>query len=372
MSDWINIKLGDFVYFQRGHDLPKTKMVIGHIPVAGSNGVIGYHHKSTTEGPGITIGRSGNIGTPHYYQDNFWAHNTVLYIKEFNNNNPRFVYYFLKNIDLSIFNTGSAVPSINRNHIHSLQIKVPFLDEQKAIASVLSSLDNKIDLLHRQNKTLESMAETLFRQWFMEEAQEDWEEVSLQDVCIRITDGSHASPRSLDSGYAMASVKDMATWGINLNTCRKISLEDYNGLVESDCKAIKGDILIAKDGSYLKHVILLNEDIDAVLLSSIAMIRPNGKYDPILLTTYLKLKSTKEEMENIVTGAVIPRIVLKDFRSFTVKLPPQNLQQQASKQIRPLYEKCWYNCRQIKSLESLRDTLLPKLMSGDVRVKYEQ
>ena len=371
MSDWITCSLGDFVYFQRGHDLPKTQMEVGEVPVAGSNGVIGYHDVATTKGPGITIGRSGNIGTPKFYKEDFWAHNTVLYVKDFKGNNPLFAYYFLRVIDFSGFNTGSAVPTLNRNHIHELEIKIPPLPEQKAIASVLSSLDDKIDLLHRQNKTLEAMAETLFRQWFIEEAKEDWEEVTLADVCARITDGSHSSPASVEIGYSMASVKDMYDWGINETTCRKISPEDYEALVKADCKAIKGDILIAKDGSYLKHVFLLEESLAVVLLSSIAMLRPNGVYDPMLLTLFLKLDSTHELMQNIVTGAVIPRIVLKDFRKFPIQLPPKALQEKAVEVVKPIFHKCWENNRQNQTLEQLRDTLLPKLMSGEVRVQYQ-
>ncbi len=267
--------------------------------------------------------------------------------------------------------SGTTVFGIKASVLKKVPLPVPPLPEQKAIASVLSSLDDKIDLLHRQNKTLEAMAETLFRQWFIEEAKEDWEEVTLADVCTRITDGSHSSPASVEEGYPMASVKDMYDWGINQATCRKISKEDYEALVQADCKALQGDILIAKDGSYLKHVFLLEESLDVVLLSSIAMLRPNGRYNPMLLTLFLKLDSTHESMQNIVTGAVIPRIVLKDFRKFPIQLPPKDLQDKAVEVIKPIFEKCWENNRQIQTLENLRDTLLPKLMSGEVRVQYQ-
>ncbi|MGI9055413.1 MAG: restriction endonuclease subunit S [Pyrinomonadaceae bacterium] len=171
MADWKELKLGDVITFQRGHDLPRTQMIDGEFPVAGSNGIIGYHNKFTTKAPGVTIGRSGNIGTPHFYLSDYWAHNTVLYIKDFKGSEPKFIYYFLKKFDFSQFNAGSAVPTLNRNHIHEIEILLPPLPEQQAIAEVLSSLDDKIDLLHRQNKTLEAMAETLFRQWFVEEAE---------------------------------------------------------------------------------------------------------------------------------------------------------------------------------------------------------
>ena len=86
MGEWKEYKLGEVLTFQRGYDLPKSEMNGGDIPVAGSNGVIGYHNQYTTKGPGITIGRSGNIGVPRFYEDNFWAHNTTLFVKDFHGN----------------------------------------------------------------------------------------------------------------------------------------------------------------------------------------------------------------------------------------------------------------------------------------------
>lgn len=264
--------------------------------------------------------------------------------------------------------SGTTVFGIKASVLRKVPVELPSVHEQKAIAAVLSSLDDKIDLLHRQNKTLEAMAASLFRQWFVEEAQEDWEEVTLSDVTTRITDGAHASPPTVEVGLPMASVKDMYQWGINKEGCRQISQDDFDELVRTDCRPLKNDILIAKDGSYLKHVFVAEEDMDVVILSSIAILRPNGKYHPLLLATFLKLESTRDGLANIVTGAVIPRIVLKDFRKYKLLLPPQPLQDQAIATIQPIYEKCWENDRQIRTLEKLRDTLLPKLMSGEVRV----
>ncbi len=276
---------------------------------------------------------------------------------------------FLKTFDFKQFNVGSAVPTLNRNHIHPIDVVIPPLPEQRSIASVLSSLDDKIDLLHRQNKTLEAMAETLFKQWFVEEADEGWEEVDLEYVTQKITDGAHKSPPTVEVGLPMASVKDMHQWGIHLDSCRKISESDFEELVRNDCRPLKNDIIIAKDGSYLKHVFVAPNDLDLVILSSIAILRPNGKYNPLLLSIYLKMNSTCEALENIVTGAVIPRIVLKDFRKFKLKLPPIELQIKTLKTLEPIHMKCWENVNQIYTLEKLRDALLPKLMSGELRVE---
>jgi len=122
---WKKVKLGEVITLQRGHDLPKSKMEKGDIPVAGSNGIIGYHNEATTKAPGITIGRSGNLGNAYLYKFDFWAHNTTLYVKDFKENDVIFVYYLLKNINFKQFNVGSAVPTLNRNHVHPLEIIIP-------------------------------------------------------------------------------------------------------------------------------------------------------------------------------------------------------------------------------------------------------
>ena len=154
MTEWRECKLGDVITFQRGYDLPKDKMVRGIYPVVASNGIIGFHNEYTTENPCVTIGRSGNVGNPNIVYSRAWAHNTTLYIREYKNCDPVFIYYMLHTLDLGRYASGSAVPTLNRNHIHSILISMPPLPEQKAIAEVLSSLDDKIDLLTRQNKTV--------------------------------------------------------------------------------------------------------------------------------------------------------------------------------------------------------------------------
>ena len=155
MTEWKTYKLGDILNFRRGHDLPKTQMVDGKIPVAGSNGIIGYHNVSTPIEPCITIGRSGNVGTPYIY-DRCWAHNTVLYIDDFKGNDPLYLYYLLKTIPLASYGGGSAVPTLNRNHIHPIEIKhTPSLEEQRRIAGILGAIDDKIENNRRINDNLE-------------------------------------------------------------------------------------------------------------------------------------------------------------------------------------------------------------------------
>ena len=169
VSEWREVRLGDLVTFQRGHDLPKAEMKEGPYPVVGSNGIIGYHSKYTTEAPCITIGRSGNVGNPFLSKCKTWAHNTTLYIKEFKNTDPIYIYYLLKTLDLGYYAVGSAVPTLNRNHIHPILISVPeSIEEQRSIAATLSALDDMIELNNQINKTLEEMAQAIFKSWFVD------------------------------------------------------------------------------------------------------------------------------------------------------------------------------------------------------------
>jgi type I restriction enzyme, S subunit len=137
----------------------------------------------------------------------------------------------------------------------------------------------------------------------------------LKDLCIKITDGSHYSPTGVDDGFPMLSVKDMIHSGFNYDNCKKISLKDYLELVRSDCKPKLNDVLIAKDGSYLKHVFVIKDEIDQAVLSSIGILRPNlSKVIPEYLKYFLHTESVKKTVaKKYVSGSALPRIIIKNF-----------------------------------------------------------
>lgn len=148
MCEWEECKLGDIVTFQRGFDITKKEQIPGIYPVVSSSGVKSYHKSAKVKGPGITIGRKGTLGTVFYLKTDFWPHDTTLWVKDFHGNIPSFIYYFLKEFHFELFDVGSSNPTLNRNHIHLLATSLPPLPEQRAIASVLSSLDDKIARTH--------------------------------------------------------------------------------------------------------------------------------------------------------------------------------------------------------------------------------
>ncbi len=181
-----------------------------------------------------------------------------------------------------------------------------------------------------------------------------WINTTLDEVCLKITDGSHRSPKSVVNGFLMASVKDMTENGFNFETCRLISHDEYRNLVKNDCKPIKDDVLIAKDGSYLKHVFVWNNNIDLVILSSIAILRPNKyKINPYYLAKYLSSPSVKKAMSGYVSGVALPRIILKDFKKFEIKIPPLKTQQRIASILEAYDDLIENNTRRIKILEEM-------------------
>ena len=166
---WTKMPLGEFVTLQRGHDLPDERRRPGSVPILGSFGITGWHDEAKAPGPGVTVGRSGaSFGVVTYSPIDFWPLNTTLFVVDFHGNDERFAYYLLKHFDFQGFNSGSAQPSLNRNFVHPVPVDIPPLSEQHAIARILGTLDDKIELNRRTNETLEAIARALFKSWFVD------------------------------------------------------------------------------------------------------------------------------------------------------------------------------------------------------------
>jgi len=201
--------------------------------------------------------------------------------------------------------------------------------------------------------------ETKFKQTEIGKIPEDWDVKRLKDVCIKITDGSHFSPPTKFNGKLIATVKDMENYGFNYLTCRKISKEDFENLVKQDCKPLKNDVLIAKDGSYLKHVFVSTGKDEIVLLSSIAILRPDQEKISSSFLKYLFTDAgTKERVSgNYVSGAVIPRIVLRDFEKIELPIPSLSEQLSIAKILSSLDAKIELNNKMNKTLETIGQLL---------------
>ena len=367
---WKKVKLGDVVKFKRGYDLPRKKMFRGNIPVAGSNGIIGYHNKVTTTGPGVTIGRSGNIGFPKFYKNDFWAHNTTLYIKNFYGNYERFVFYLLQTLNLSILNSGSAVPTLNRNYIHELEIFIPSLKEQKAIAEVLFSLDDKIELLHKQNKTLEDLAQTFFRKYFIEEAQPHWQEKplgKLMDIAIGRTPPRkefHWFSKN-PKDWKWLSIKDMKNKGAYIfDTSEYLTTE---AVKKFNIPIIPENTVILSFKMTLGRVNITTREI----LSNEAIAHFKFTNETPFSVEYLYLFLKQFNFNSLgSTSSIVTAINSSIIKSISILIPDHRTVDKFSKISKPLFNKIFHNQSQILNLKKTRDTLLPKLMNSTVKIKH--
>ncbi len=168
IKSWTEVPLGEVLELKRGYDPPERDRMPGSVPVVTSAGVTGSHSEAKVKGPGVVTGRYGTIGEVYFIREDFWPHNTALYVRDFKGNDPRYAAYLLRTVNYLAHVDKAAVPGVNRNHLHYFRVRVAPLIERHAIARILGALDDKIELNRRTNETLEAAARALFKSWFVD------------------------------------------------------------------------------------------------------------------------------------------------------------------------------------------------------------
>ena len=312
----------------------------------------------------IIISARGTVGVVAMLGKKMAFNQSCYGVRANENSSNEYVYYLLKDrvSNFLQYSHGGVFDTITRDTFKEIDILLPPIPEQRAIASILSSLDDKIDLLHRQNQTLEQMAETLFRQWFVErplsgaegEADEDWEEGVLGDV-IEIFDNkrvplSKMQRNKMKEGelypyYGAASIMDY--------------VNDY--LFDGEYILLGEDGTVRTDEGYP----VLQYATGKFWVNNHAhILRAKEPYNNFFIWNYL----SKKNIDRIVTGAVQPKINQGNLKSLDFPKFPLELVKRFNEQVEPLFKKINQNKTQIRTLTAMRDTLLPKLMSGEVRV----
>ena len=284
--------------------------------------------------------------------------------------NPTYVSLYLSQqvmIDYVNNMSGqSAQPNVNFEEIKSIEIKLPPISEQTAIASVLSSLDDKIDLLHRQNATLERMAETLFRQWFVEEGKDEWEMGKINDYAIHFKDSIHPQQNQA----ALYSHYSIPAFDNGKNPINELGQE----IQSNKYKVPKNCILFSKLNPHKeKRLWLLQNEVgkNSICSTEFLIVLPKRKEHLYFLYEWLSLKENYNEIASGVggTSGSHQRIAPNTIYDFQCPLVAMSLIENFNTQIEPLFQKQLSNQTQIYTLTALRETLLPKLMSGEVRVE---
>ncbi|EMK6841534.1 TPA: restriction endonuclease subunit S [Vibrio cholerae] len=370
MNNWQVKTLGEYLSLQRGYDLTAEQRTKGNIPVMGAGGQNGTHGVSKASGPGVIVGRSGSsYGQVYLSEGDFWPHNTSMFVTDFKGNDEYFTYYLLKNLDFDRLNSGSAQPSLNRNFIYPVKVRVPKPNEQTKISAVLRAIDQKIELNNRINAELEAMAKTLYDYWFVQfdfpdvngkpykasggkmvyndtlkrEVPDGWEAVSVAQL-VDIRTGKEDANFATENGE------------YHFFTCGEASLRCDNYVFNGQA------VLLAGNGSFL--VKKFEGKFNAYQRTYVLMPRDELLFAPL----YFAVNNRVTALTSGSRGSIVKFITKGDIEDIYVPLPKDRdltfskiLSKNMNESSR-LYEQ---NLELIK----LRDWLLPMLMNGQVTVK---
>jgi len=394
MGEWAYVKLDELAEVKGGKRLPKGKLLTTYktnhpyIRITDFDGFkinlnnIQYVEDDVQISIARYIVKNGdiilsNVGTlglvaivPPELDGANLTENCVRILLKKDEIDNKFLYYQLISPDVQDLiiglDVGSTQPKLPMYNIKSMDISLPPLKEQKAIAQVLSSLDDKIDLLHRQNKTLEALAQTLFRQWFVKEAGDEWEVGTLDDIMI--FNPTHSLKKGemypfLEMGNVQTFKSSVAGW--------------YERAFTSGTKFKNGDTLLARitpslENGKTAYVDFLKDDEIGWGSTEFIVMRMKKGYHPFISYLIARNEDFREFAIGNMTGSTgRQRAQAKDIKEYEISIPAIEIIEKLNEAIEPIPIKIKANAEQIKTLENIRDTLLPKLMSGEVRVKYE-
>lgn len=386
MTKAVHKRLGDLLNLKRGYDLPESQRLPGPYPVISSAGITGYHDEYMVEGQGVVTGRYGTLGEMYYVDGKYWPHNTALYVTTFKGNDPKYIYYLLTCLGRIRTSDKSAVPGVNRNELHEMEIPaISDTKQQKKVAAILSALDAKIDCNNRINAELEAMAKTLYDYWFVQfdfpdasgkpykssggkmvynttlkrEIPTGWGVLKLSDLVDLIKGNISPADVSKDTPYV----------GLEHIGRRKIALTDWasSDLAASD-KTIfkKDDILFGKIRPYFHKVTVA--PFDEITSTDTIILRPKRKnYSGFALETVFADEFIDAAAQSS-TGSKMPRADWNVLKNYTIPGPTTDLLDVFNAVYENAIKKIQLSGLENRKLAELRDWLLPLLMNGQVTV----
>lgn len=382
-----DILFKDFITLKRGYDLPTNKRTPGVIPIVSSSGITGNHNDVKVQGPGVITGRSGLIGEIFYIKQDFWPLNTTLYVKDFNNNKPEYVYYFLKTLDLNNYQSGSSVPTLNRNHLDNIKIKIHDSNDQVNIISILSRIDIKIELNKKIIANLEELSQTLFKRWFV-----DFEFPDESGNPYKSSGGKFVDVDGfmLPPNWSVEPLDNIAQYTNGLAMQKYKPKDENDKLPVVKIKELKNGF-VDDSSAFCTHSIpdkvkIFDGDIvfswSATLLVDIWTGGPAGLNQHLFKVTSDKFQKwfyyywTIFHNKNFIEIArdkatTMGHINRKHLKEAKVFIPEEKILQKLDYQMSSYLKEIVNINLQNKSLAELRDTLLPKLMSGEIELPDE-
>lgn len=379
MQAWRECKLGDAITLKRGYDLPKQDRMPGRYPIVSSSGITDYHEVAKVKGPGVVTGRYGTLGEVFYIQDDFWPLNTSLYVQDFNGNDPKFIAYFLKRLNFGARNAAGAVPGVNRNHLHAMDVRIPSPEVQRRIAGILSAYDELIENNQRRIRILEEMARGLYREWFVEflfpghakcsrvasplgDIPKGWEVRTVANsfaVC-----GGGTPSRKEERFWAGGTIQWFAP--SDLTAAGTMFMDDSSeqisevGLAESSAKLFPAFSVMMTSRATIGAIAINTKE--ACTNQGFITCLPNERVPLYFLFHWLT--ENVPAFQQLASGATFKEISRGVFKSIEIMLPPVQLAQRFESAVSPMAEQILNLQRQIVNLRKTRDLLLSRLLAG--------
>ena len=386
-TGWMLVPLGDVLTLQRGFDLPTSQRSDGQIPVVSSSGITGLHSEAKVLAPGVVTGRYGTLGQVFFLEEDFWPLNTTLFVRDFKGNDPQFISYLLRTLNFEALNDKSSVPGLNRNHLHEIVVSIPISrQEQRAIAHILGTLDDKIELNRQMNQTLDEIARTLFRSWFVDFDPVRAKAEGRQPEGMDAETAALFPDRFVDSelgpipeGWRATTLGDV----IEIHDSKRVPLSSqqrakrrgpfpYYGATSImdyvDEYLFDGVyLLVGEDGS------VINDDQSPIVQyvwgqfwvnNHAHVLTPAGE----ISTEHLALALRHSNIAPFVTGAVQAKVSQGNLRRVPILRASDLLNARFAQLIAPLFSGFRANSEESLTMAALRDTLLPELLSGRITV----
>jgi type I restriction enzyme, S subunit len=370
MSEWKTYKLSDVAEIKYGKD--HKHLADGDIPVYGSGGIMRFADKFLYDKESILIPRKGTLSNLFYLNIPFWSVDTMFYTKIKEGNNGKYLYYLLKSMDLASMNVGSAVPSLTTEVLNKVEINVPDEDTQIEIAQILTSLDDKIELNLQMNQTLELMAQAIFKECCCVEegiVPKGWTWKKLNDIA-----DVSSSKRIFREEYTLSGIpfyrgKEITQLsnGESISTALFISDERYNEIKEKFGIPRIGDILITSVGT-IGSVWLVDNDLPFYFKDgNVTWIKDyKTEINGAFVYQWLQTKEAKEQIKSVTIGSTQQALTISALKGLDILIPDKETVSKVCVQLENINSKRISNIIQIQTLTQTRDTLLPKLMSGQI------
>lgn len=377
---WVETTLGEIITLKRGYDLPKAQRIAGEVPIVSSSGITGFHNKVKIDAPGVVTGRYGTLGKVYYLERSYWPLNTALYVRDFKNNDPRFISYFLQHVLKGTTSNKAAVPGVNRNDLHARKVFFPdSIKIQHTIATFLNWYDNLIENNNRRIQLLEQSAQLLYKEWFVrlrfpghehvkivDGVPEGWSLTIIDQVCATIGGGtpSTKNPQYWNGGDITWAVPTDVTRNNCLaliDTERKIT---EAGLKGSSAKMVSPETILMTSRASIGFFAMMDQEV--CTNQGFINIIPQEKFSCMFLLH--NLMHRVEEIRSHASGSTFKEISKGRFRQLPILLPHKFLLQEFEDAAYRILQQVRLLKKQQLKLAEARDILLPRLMNGDIAV----